>query len=246
MNIDINESTILKYVEKLTFHKIANLSKQINRKREEIYPTRKNEVKYGSLSKYLNIEEFKKIIQHENKSKVVLAYELMYNMGLRISEVVEIKREDIVKNELLIKNVKCKRIETLRIPSKILKKIKKHVKENIDLIKQNDNYIFYSENNNKTRYNISKDWLRNNWRELTKISNKKVVYGVSTHKDKKRELNLFSSHSLRHSFGQRIYNKCKDPELTRIAMRHKDIATTMTVYCRGEYEKVCNIIEELC
>ena len=191
MNQEIFFDNIIEYCNISSQYKIKELSKLINRKKREKYPT-KNEVKYGNLSKFLEKEEFEFILSFEVREKIILAYEFMYNMGLRVSEVCEIKETDIIQDQLIIRNIKGNRNDTLPIPLNLLNKLKKHIEKNKRKIRKSDDFIFYSESRSKVRKNISKDWLRNNWRKLVKLAEKQFIYDKSKEIGRKeRNLNLY-------------------------------------------------------
>jgi integrase len=230
---DQSISDFLIYVEKLSKDSIENLSKLINQKRRELYFDIRV-YKIGEQSKKIEHSDFLKIINYEKNPKAVLSFKIMYYMGLRVSEVVLIRKEDIIGNKLNIHNVKCNRIETRAIPNILFNDLKEYIKT-YDIEK---GFLF----NGLKKSHISKDWLRNRFRKDTLKLGINKIYDYSTHKGNKRRLFLYSTHSLRHSFANRFYEiSNNDIEKTRIALRHKKLNTTQT-YIKGNINEVNNIM----
>ena len=239
----LQDSTVLsflRYLDSQSKDTIINISKLINRKRRERYPESEY-YKLGDRSKKIELEKFNKIIKNEKNQKAKLCYKIMYFMGLRVSEVVEIKLNDIIDDQLTIRNIKARKRETRIIPIVIREDIKNYIERHYKEIKYKNNYLFYKV---KKKEPISKDWIRNRFRKITTDLGINKVYGHTNHKDRRR-LFLYSTHSLRHSFANRFYEKSgKDIEKTRIAMRHSLIKDTQN-YIRGDLEEVAKIMEKI-
>jgi len=237
---------LLEYINKQSKDTIENISKIINKERRKKYKENR-EKKLGDNSKAISEDKFNILISNTKDQRLKLIFQIMYYMGLRVSEVVLIKKNDIINNRLTINNIKAKRIETRIIPLKLNELILKYIKNNNDKISKNK-YLF---TNIKNSQHISKDFVRKKFKEITLKYNINEVYYENeiihpkTKKLVKRKLYLYSTHSLRHSFAKRFYEKSKcDIEKTRIAMRHKLIKDTQT-YINGDIEEVNKLMLEL-
>lgn len=236
--VDNTMIIFLEYLEKQSKDTIENISKIVNKKKREIFKENRNK-KLGENSKNINEEDFQLILNKCNKEKLKLVFLIMYYMGLRVSEVVEIKRFDIIGEYLNIRNIKSRRIETRRIPKRLIKELDNYIYNNLRKIQKSDNYIFTSE---KTNSKLSKDYIRNQFRELTLKLNINKVYAYSDHKGIRRKLYLYSTHSLRHGFAHRFYKLSNnDIEKTRIALRHTLIKDTQN-YIKGDLKEVSELM----
>lgn len=247
-NILVNE--FLEFYRELSKHKAEEVSSLLYKERINKFRRNKKPL-YEGQSKAFPEDRINELIEIEDNQKARLCYIIMANMGLRISEVIQIKINDIKENwELEINNVKCKRKEFMIIPKSIRNEIEEYKNKYKYEIANGKNYLFYSIMSN--RDHISKDWLRNQFRKKIKIMRLNKVYGKTNEskKDRKeRELNLYTTHSLRHYFCKKFYRflkECKDEdikiELTRISMRHTDINSTL-VYLRENNSRVNEILE---
>jgi len=74
----------------------------------------------------LNIEEFNKILKHTSKPHHKLAFKLGFLCGLRISEIVKLKKNDIDRSRgmLYIRQAKGKKDRYVPIPAPLRKDLK--------------------------------------------------------------------------------------------------------------------------
>jgi len=145
----LQEEIILNFLEYLngqSKNTIENISKIINKKRREKYKEDKSK-KLGDNSKAIPEDKFKTLIENINDERLKLIYQIQYYMGLRVSEVVIIKENDIINNKLTINNIKAKRIETRVIPKILQKEIENYLKNNNKKIAKNK-YLFTNLKNN--------------------------------------------------------------------------------------------------
>lgn len=227
-------------IEHLPRHMIEKLSKEINKFKRIKYPNRKGKL-YGNTCRSVTSKDFQKILKFELDPRIQLAFKFMFHMGLRVSEVVLIKKQDISNSILTINNVKCQRREVLPIPSCIIKDVSNHIKFNINQIKLCGGYLFYTNNNNFHRQYLSKDWLRNRFRTLVSLAGFEKIYGVDK-AGKKRH--TYTTHSLRRGFGRRMYKLSNNNiEHTRILLRHSD-TRNLSPYIQDEPERAYSILNK--
>jgi len=232
---------LIEFLEKQSKDSIENLSKIINKKRRELFQENRN-CKLGDQSKQIPENLFNLILNNEKNERIKLSFILMYHLGLRVSEVVEITTNDIIKNKLTIHNIKSRKIETRIIPISIRKLLEEYIEKNLETINKCKNHLIYDE---KKEDKLSKDIIRNKFRKNTLDLKINKIYSYSTHNGNKRRLFLYSTHSLRHSFAHRFYDKSNnDIEKTRIAMRHSLLKDTQN-YIKGDINEVNKIMEKL-
>ena len=170
------------------------------------------------LPKALNQEEIKKIIEATENIKHKLIIQLSYGMGLRVSEIVNLKIEDIdsVKMKVFIERAKGKKDRYANLPKSILKDLRLYYKEH-----QPKKFLFegkYSE-----RYSIrSAQQVFNT--AMNKAGIKKTV-GI---------------HALRHSYATHLLEYGTDISLIQKLLGHNDIKTTL-VYTNVANKQISNI-----
>ena len=99
--------------------------------------------------------------------------------------------------------------------------------------------MFFSEKR-KECY-ISKDWLRNRFRETAKTADLVQWYCLADD-DKRRKLYRLSSHSLRHYFITKVYKESRNPLHAQRLARHRAFKSTER-YIRHEQEDIDKTIK---
>ena len=213
----ITEKDIKKYVlylleERELSHSFVNqaisaikfLTREILKKEDFVVdlPRPKSEKK---LPKVLSEDEVIKVIHalKNEKHKTILL--LVYSAGLRVSEVVKLKAEDIDSDRMLIRIEQSKgRKDRYTLLSKVcLKQLRKYYKEY-----------------------VPKDWLfpgQKKGKHLTARSVQKVFNNAC----KKVNINKnVSVHSLRHSFATHLLERGTDLRYIQELLGHKSSTTT--------------------
>lgn len=168
--------------------------------------------KTKKLPVVLSREEIGKIIDSTNNSKHKLIMALAYGAGLRVSEAVKLKVQDINLDELIIhvKFSKGKKDRITIFPDKL-----KNAFLNLIAGKEKSDFVFESERGGK----------------LTTHTAQKVFSNAL----KKAEINKPASfHSLRHSFATHLLENGVDIRYVQELLGHANIQTTMI------YTKVTN------
>jgi len=199
---------------------------------------RRTKRKLGELSKALTDQMFQELLDNEKDEKYRLAYTVQGLLALRVSEVTNLKVEDIDFNKkcIYINNRKVDRVDVLPLPYELEQPLFLWISKNKAIIHQKEGYIFFS--SFKDRKQISDNNLRNRIRGMfNEISNKE--YGESCDG---RKLNLYSSHSLRAYGISRFYEiSGYDSELTRQFARHSNMKDTV-LYLRKDYNKMTQLL----
>lgn len=165
--------------------------------------------KRNELPVVLEIEEAKKLLDIPNKryptairNKVIIS--VMLNMGLRVSEVAELKVSDvnISKKKLRVVNGKGGKDRDLIIPGYTLELFEKWM-----AIRPVGKYFFTTLIGGKVAIRYVQDMVKR-YRQRSNI-------------DKN-----ITPHTLRHTFAPEFYRQTKDIETLRKILGHADISTT--------------------
>lgn len=165
--------------------------------------------KRNKLPVILEIEEAKKLLDIPNKryptgvrNKAMLS--VMLNMGLRVSEVADLKVSDvnIDKKKLRVVNGKYSKDRDLIIPGYTLELLEKWM-----AIKPESRYFFSTLGGDKVATRYIQDMVKRYMKRL------KIDKNVTPH-------------TLRHTFATEFYRQTKDIETLRKILGHSDISTT--------------------
>lgn len=169
---------------------------------------KKIDLKFAKRNKSLPIvlskEEIKKIIKNTRNNKHRLMITLAYSSGLRVSEVVNLKVEDLNLDDFSVhlKEAKGMKDRITIFSEKTLNDIK-----NLIVGKEKNNYVFESERGGK----------------LTTATAQKVFIKSL----QKSEINKPATfHSLRHSFATHLLENGTDVRYVQELLGHSNIRTT--------------------
>lgn len=157
------------------------------------------------LPKALNTQEIKKIIDHAPNLKHRLIIKLCYGMGLRVSEIVNLKIQDIDSTTMRvhIAQAKGKKDRFVNLPYTILEELRLYYKEY-----KPQNYLFEGQNNQQYAIRSAQQVFKN---AMIKAKiNKKI--GI---------------HSLRHSFATHLLEAGTDISHIQKLLGHHNIKTTL-------------------
>lgn len=200
---------------RLAYAALAFFFREVLRKpfsREEI-PIKKKE---KTLPKILSRRQIKQLIDSCNNQKHKVILKLLYASGLRLDELINLKRKDIdfEKNILYVKKGKGKK-DRITIISENLK---------LDLLKYYSSYNFASEyvlEGRKGKY--------------TKKSVQKILKSLGN----KTSIKVHP-HMLRHSFATHLLDDGVDIRYIQKLLGHSDIKTTQ-VYTQVSNRDIANI-----
>jgi integrase/recombinase XerD len=157
----------------------------------------------------LEYEETQKLLEIPNKrylsgirNRTILS--IMLNMGLRVSEVVDLKNTNVntEKKKLRVVNGKYAKDRDLSIPGYTLELIEQWKK-----VKPKSSYFFPTSKG-------------------TKLSVRYIQAMVRRYDERANINKGISPHSLRHTFATEFYKQTKDIETLRKILGHSDISTT--------------------
>lgn len=179
----------------------------------------------GQCVSYVKREDINKILEYLEKNNKIIIFGIIkfqLNTGLRISDVLNLKFEDVFTSSKIreMKTKKKKIIffnnECLATLNKLKLFYKKHNFKNYD-----KNYIFKSLNDKSLESNLT-------------------YQGVNYHlKILKKELKIeyaFNTHSFRKSWAREIYYKFNDLALVMKALNHSNPSVTLRYICIEEDE----------
>ena len=193
------------YIEVNVFKKIAQLKTQ----KKIIYPLNDSEIKQMLL--IAGKHKYKHIAQRN-----VVLFSMMLECGLRISEVANLKNEDILENQIIIRNGKNNKDRALAITPIMKKQMTKY-----DRLKKNryktDDYQYYF-----VSYQRCKLSQKSIWDMMQRIKEQMDV----------RNVVRFSGHTLRHTYahmqmrnGMDIYTLSKNMGHSSVTMTQNYLQT---------------------
>ena len=166
-------------------------------------------LKYGFTYTEKNIEKtFRK------NDQVLLAVILESNLGLRISDIKKLTKDNFENGCLKITEKKTGKLQYRELNKELYDTIKKYIKDNN--IQENEKLI-----------KITDTAIQKQLRIVCKYLNLKNV----------------STHSFRKFFANRIYNNTNNIEIVREALNHTDINVTNT-YINDNHKKLDEIIKK--
>lgn len=196
-NINISAKTRNQYLNAIKFYyyNIINVSKKIDVKSAK---------RTKSLPIVLNRSEIKALIEATNNQKHKLLLSIAYGAGLRVSEVINIRVEDLDLEELTlhIKQAKGQKDRISVIPEKLVNSLKIIIAG-----KTASDYVFESERGGK----------------LSSRTAQKIFQNALHASGVKKQATF---HSLRHSFATHLLENGTDIRYVQELLGHANIRTT--------------------
>ncbi|MBI4448355.1 site-specific integrase [Candidatus Woesearchaeota archaeon] len=217
-------------LEDLSKHQLERIITKVSSVIKKKYK-RVKEPKYGSLNRGFTDSELRRFLGCIKNEKAWFCFNLMANLGLRVGEVVMLKWEDIdfINKRVKVYTEKAKTIDFLPMTERVQKLLRLWVRKLQDYANKED-YLFQGQN----REYISPNWLRKEFRIACELADLNETYGESEERmiDRKRVLYRLTTHSLRHYFITKVYNKTKNPIHSQRLARHKDFGSTQVyIHC---------------
>lgn len=174
-------------------------------KREKFFYEIPRPKKHSILPKYINNQDIKKLFEVTKNLKHNTMLKLCYGMGLRVSEIVNIKIKDVdSKNmQVFITRAKGKKDRYVNLPETILEQLRIYFKEY-----QPKEYLF--EGQYGGQYSIRS--VQAVFRKALQTAKINKSVGI---------------HSLRHSFATHLLENGTDIRFIQELLGHKDIKTTL-------------------
>jgi len=177
-----------------------------------------------TLPEILTIEEIRGLINNTENIKHKLIIKLLYGTGLRVNEIVNLKKEDINFEEELIKInlAKGKKDRFVKIPESLKEELKSYYKIS------NSRYLFPSNRGGKLTTATIQAIIKN---ASKKAKIKKRVY----------------PHLLRHSFATHLLENGTDLRIIQKLLGHSDIKTTQiyTQISQASIKKIKSPLDNL-
>ena len=172
------------------------------------------------LPDFLTIDEMNNLLNNMKEEDILdlrnkLIFELLYATGLRVSELVNLKKKkiDFSNNNIRIIG-KGNKERILPVTSNLKRLFKKYFKKR----KYNSDYVFLSTNGNKLYA-----------RDIRRII-KKVIKNMSMFKD-------ITPHTIRHSFASHLLENGADLRMVQELLGHSSVSTTQ-IYTHISMEKM--------
>lgn len=173
--------------------------------------------KSKTLPIVLNESQIKNIITNTTNLQHKLIIVLLYSAGLRLTELINLKWENISfeKNIIFIKQAKGKKDRITLLSKKAKKYFKEHKKNS------NQTYIFWSQRNKK-------------------YSSKTIQQIVKQSAKKSNIKSNVTPHTLRHSFATHLLENGTDIRYIQALLGHSRLETTQ-IYTKVAKTKIQNI-----
>ena len=176
------------------------------------------------LPKYLTINEVESILSAPDMNDAVgvrdaFILELLYVSGIRVSELVNIKLNDIEESQRRIKILgKGNKERYVLYGSRCSELLKKYISVRSNFLKYPNDYLI-----------LSKTGRKINTREIRNIINRiKTKAGISI---------SISPHTFRHTFATHMLNEGADIRAVQELLGHENLSTT-TIYTHLTNEKL--------
>jgi site-specific recombinase XerD len=178
--------------------------------------------KDSRLPEVLTKEEVKKIIESADNEKSRLIISLLYSTGLRVSELVNLKVEDInfTDKSGWVRKGKGSKDRLFVLSENLAKELREYLKD------KNQKYIF------------SKD------EPLTTRNIQKIIKGTKTRAGIAKKA---TPHTLRHSFATHLLEQGTDIRMIQTLLGHSSLSTTSlyTHISTEQIKKVANPLDSL-
>ncbi len=203
-----NPSTVSHHISVLIFF----FEKILQQKIKVPHPKRNK-----SIPEVLTVEEIKNMINSVHNYKHKLILESLYGCGFRVSEIINLKKEDFNFNENLIhiKLAKGRKDRFVRIPNSIKEEL-------INYYKMNNEEVFFSSARGG---------------KLTTATIRKIVKNSAKKAEIKKHVH---PHTLRHSFATHLLESGTDLRIIQKLLGHSDIKTTQ-IYLSVSQQSIKNV-----
>lgn len=180
------------------------------------------------LPKYLNFDEIEKLLKAFDNNNYLgirnsLILEILYSTGIRVSEITNIKKNDIsFDNKSIVINGKGNKQRIVYFGKICLTLLEKYINNSYPILNQNNNdYLI-----------LSKTGKKINEREIRKIVDDAAsIAGIKI---------KISPHVLRHTFATHMLNEGADLRSVQELLGHENLSTTQ-VYTHLTNEKIRNV-----
>lgn len=230
-------------IQELSHNQIRDLITTLSKERKRRYP--RHARKYGNIPRGLAEQQLAAFLGEVENEKAHLAFTCMAYIGLRVSEVAGLRREqiDFYQGLLFLQTEKNGLFDCVPICKDLLLRLQAWC--NLPEVRETG-FLFWSGNQNREGQHISPHWLRKEFRIAARRAGLGASYGKTEERfswHRARPLYQFTTHSLRHTFCNMVRVKVHDLEIVRALMRHKCIMSTQH-YARATGEELRHAIEK--
>lgn len=179
--------------------------------------------KEKKLPEVLSKEEIKKLIESAKTRKSRIIVQLLYSTGMRVSELVNLKKDDLNLQEriVIVRKGKGKKDRIVILPEKLIDELKEYMEKNKDNI-----------------YLLSKD------KPLTPRNIQKIIKKLAIKAGINKKV---TPHILRHSYATHLLESGVDIRYIQTLLGHENLNTTQiyTHVSKEELKKIKNPLDEI-
>lgn len=171
----------------------------------------------------MNEKDFGRILNNVKSVKIRISFMLAYGSGLRIQEILDLKKEDIdtIKKTIQIRSGKGNKPRLVNLPK-----------------------YFKEEWKNQIPLKITKMAIQKTFKKISlDLGINKVIYEFKTTKGMARKKYMYHFHSLRHSFAKRALERGVPLNQVQLLLGHSNISVT-SIYLKATPEDAIKSIIE--
>lgn len=149
------------------------------------------------------VEQMKAYLKRKNKRNYIL-FILGISTGLRISDILKIKKEDLLKTHLVLRETKTKKQKRIRIPPSVRNELIAYAKDLKD-----GSYVIKSRQGEN------------------KAIDRSVAYRILREAAEQVNITEIGTHTLRKTFGYHFYKQTKDVAMLQEIFNHSSPDITL-------------------
>mgnify|MGYP001027608335 CR=1 FL=1 len=149
------------------------------------------------------LQEMKLYLKSKSTRNYIL-FILGISTGLRISDILKLKKEDLLNTHVILRETKTRKQKRIRIPPSIRKEILEYAKELTD-----GDYVIQSRQG------------------MNRAIDRSTAYRILREAAKHVNLNEIGTHTLRKTFGYHFYQQTKDVAMLQEMFNHSSPQITL-------------------
>lgn len=215
------------YLRSASKHEIESVITECNQQLRDRF-NKSRRLKRGNLSPYLTKSKFHELLEATLHEKYRFIFTIMRKLALRVGEVPGLRMHDLdlEHKQLFVRTEKSQMPDICYLDAEAVRMFRAWIDKYKSLIDQHHGHLFFPDpQSHSSRDHIHPQKIAKHFRTACSRAGVQVVYGSAENSHK--TLNLFSTHSLRHSGITDFYIKTHDVVLTKKFARHQSLSSTL-------------------